>query len=225
MKRSFLGGFLRNSCLPVVWTLVTALGTAAAAAAAEPGAEIEIGFFNGVYEDLDSRLEPIETGGLTIRVSSPEHRLTVHANRLTLTPAAGGTLAAAIAVDFEGTGHLIADVERLGRFEDDVEAPRQTARAAGTVRLTRSDAGYVFTVVTADPSVRLEIRSAVSRQLGGACRAVAMIPFVSLPCDGIEAALSAINVPAPGPGARFLLPAGELSAEEKAFFDRFASGG
>ncbi len=42
---------------------------------------------NGVYEDLDSNLQPVRQGQVTIRVSSPDHRLTVHGNRLTLAPA------------------------------------------------------------------------------------------------------------------------------------------
>ncbi len=90
---------------------------------------IEIGFMNGVHEDLDSNLQPIRQGSITIRVSSPDHRLTVHGNRLTLEPRSDGSFDAVIEVDFEGRGHLIADVETIGRFEDRVQAPRQTARA------------------------------------------------------------------------------------------------
>ena len=178
---------------------------------------------NGVYEDLDSDLAPIRQGSLTIRVSSPEHRLSVHGNRLQLEPSADGSLAAVMEVDFEGGGRLIADVEGVGRFEDRVEAPRQTARAAGSVRLARSEEGYLFTVVAADPFVRLEISSGVSRQIAGACRALELIPFVDLPCGGLEKALSTVRVPMPGPGEKFAVAAEALSDEERAFFDRFSS--
>lgn len=223
MKKIPVGRFPSSHCFLVAWVAVLA-AAGPVFAGGSPG-EIEIGFVNGVYEDLDTGLVPIQQGMVTIRVSSPEHRLEVHGNRLTLKPQEDGTFAATMEVDFEGAGHLIADVEGIGRFDDDVEAPRQKANASGTVRLARSEVGYLFTVETAEPFVRLEISSGVSRQIGGACRALTRIPFVSLPCAGLEAALSAVSVPMPGPGAQFLLPEAELSGEEKAFFDRFASGG
>ncbi len=192
-------------------------------AAADDAAGIEIGFMNGVYQDLDSDLQPIQQGSLTIRVSSPEHKLTVHGNRLTLAPEDGGTLRAAIEVDFEGRGHLIADVEGIGRFEDRVEAPRQRARAAGTVRLTRDGDSYLFTVVSADPYARLEIKSGVARQVVGACRIFALL--LGLPCDGIEQALSVVRVPMPGPGEQIPVRADLLTDSEKTFLDRFATDG
>ncbi len=187
----------------------------------EPTSAIEIGFMNGVHEDLDANLQPIRQGSITIRVSSPDHRLTVHGNRLTLTPRSDGALDAAIEVDFEGRGHLIADVESVGRFEDQVRARRQTARAEGRVRLTRAGDNYVFTVETADRAVPLEIDSGVASQVVGACRIVAML--LSLPCQSIEKSLSVVNVPMPGPGEQIPVPADLLSDEVKAFFDRFAA--
>ncbi len=183
--------------------------------------EIEIGFMNAVYQDLDSNLQPIRQGSITIRVSSPEHRLTVHGNRLTLAANGDGSLDASMEVDFEGRGHLIADVESIGRFEDRVEAPRQTARAAGVVRLTRSGDNYLFTVVESDPSVGLEIKSGLTSQIVGACRVFAML--MSLPCDGLETSLSVIQVPMPEAGEQFQVRADLLSDEEKAFFEGFIS--
>ncbi len=203
-------------------TICLAVCLSLAAAAEEPGG-VELGFMNGVYEDLDSNLQPIRQGQVTIRVSSPDHRLTVHGNRLTLAPAGDGLLEAVIEADFEGRGRLIADVETIGRFEDLVEAPRQTARAAGTVRLTRAGGDYLLTVESADPSVGLEIKSGVVRQVTGACRILAML--MSLPCDGIEKSLSVVRVPMPGPGEQIRVPADLLSDEERAFFDRFAADG
>ncbi len=211
----------RHACLHAILAINLAGFLAPIPAAADDPGGIEIGFINGVYEDLGSNLQPIRQGSITIHVSSPDHRLTVHGNRLTLAPTGDGTLDAAIEVDFEGLGHLIADVETIGRFEDRVEAPRQTARAAGTVRLTRAADNYLFTVETADPSVRLEINSGVARQVVGACRIFAMI--MSLPCGGLEKSLSAVNVPMPAPGEQLQVRADLLSDEEKAFLDRFVS--
>lgn len=210
----------RSSRRAAVGLVIGFLSVPVLANSDQPG--IEVGFMNGVYEDLDSDLQPIRQGSITIRVSSPDHRLTVHGNRLTLDARPDGSLDASMEVDFEGRGHLIADVESIGRFEDRVWAPRQTARAAGTVRLTRAGDDYLFTVVEADPSVSLEIESGVANQVVGACRIFAML--MRLPCDGIKKSLSVINVPMPGPGEQFEVPADLLSDAEKAFLDRFATG-
>ena len=185
--------------------------------------EVELSSLNGVYEDLDSNLEPIRQGSLTIRVSSPEHRLTVHGNRLQLSTRGDGTVDAAIEVNFEGHGQLIADVDGFGRFTDLVDAPRQTVLARGNVRLARAADGYLFTVVSADPTVQLEVKSGVAGQIVSACRAASMIPFVNLPCDGLETALGYVNVPMPPAGQQFLLPAAEMTAAEQAILDRFAT--
>ena len=199
--------------------MCAALVVALLAPAIVTAEEIEIGFMNDVYQDLDSNLQPIRQGSITIRVSSPEHRLTVHGNRLTLAANDDGSLDASMEVDFEGRGHLIADVENIGRFEDRVEAPRQTVRAAGVVRLTRSEGSYLFTVVESDPSVGLEIKSGLAGQIVSACRVFAML--MSLPCDGLETSLSVIQVPMPEPGEQFQVRADLLSDEEKAFFEGF----
>ncbi len=192
-------------------------------AAADDVAGTEIAFMNGVYEDLDSNLQPIQQGSITIRVSSPNHQLTVHDNRLILTPAGDGTLTATMEADFEGRGQLIADVDSLGRFQDHVEAPRQRARVAGTVRLERAAGNYLFTVVSADPYARLEIKSGVARQVVGACRVFALL--MNLPCDAIARSLSVVQVPMPEPGEQIELRADLLTGAEKAYLDRFVSGG
>ncbi len=215
--RAFLHTTIAIALVAIALAVAPAHGSAGPRTAA---AGIEIAFVNGVYEDLDSNLQPIRQGSITIRVSSPEHRLTVHANRLALAPNGDGTFDAAIEIDFEGSGHLIADVEGIGRFQDLVEAPRQTARTAGTVRLARDAGNYLFIVEAAEPSVRLEIESGIARQVVGACRTLALLPFLRLPCGGLEESLRAVDVPMPGPGEQIKLPADLLSEEEKAFLDR-----
>ncbi len=204
-----------------VLTIAASFLVASFPATAQDAGELEIGFVNGVYEDLDADLEPIRQGSLVIHVSSPRHRLTVHGNRLILAPRGDGTLDAAMEVDFEGDGHLIADIERIGRFEDRVEARRQSARAAGVVRLARTAGAYVFTVVSADPSARLTIESGIARQVVGACRAFSV--FLRLPCNGLEQALAVVDVPLPGPGEQLAVRADLLSDGERAFLDRFAT--
>lgn len=193
------------------------------AAAKSRKSEVEIRFVNGIYENLAVEPRPVKQGPLTVKVSSPEHRLTVHGNRLRLERNGDGTIDASMEVDFEGRGRLVADITGIGRFNDDVEAPRQTVHASGTVRIESVQGGYLFTVVEAEPSVALEIESGVARQVVGACRTAAMIPLLRLPCDGLDAALTSINVPLPEPGKQVLLPSAEMTRKERAFFNRFAA--
>ncbi len=182
---------------------------------------IELDTLNRVYQDLDSDLEPIRQGPIVIHVSSPEHRLEVHGNRLSLTANTDGTVDAVIEVDFEGGGQLIADVEGFGRFVDRVEAPRQTVHVAGTVRLSRVESGYLITIVDSDPVVQLVIKSELADQIVGVCEAAALIPLISLPCGGVATALETVSLPLPAAGSQLLLPSAEMSGEEKATFDRY----
>ncbi len=185
----------------------------------------ELQFLNGTYTDLDSDLEPVRQGPLVIRISSPNHQVRVNGNRLALAPRGGGRLDAALEIDFEGDGILFADIEGPGinsRYTDEVEAPRQTVRAAGTIRLARAVGGYLVTVEEAPPTVDLEIRSAVARRIVDLCRTLARLPLLRFNCTGLEASMSVATVPLPQPGEQFLVAEERLTEEERAFFDRFA---
>jgi hypothetical protein len=186
--------------------------------------EIELGFVNGVWADLDSGFQPVRRGGLTIRVASPEHRVTVHRNRLTLSRDGDGPVDASLEVEFQGEGQIVADLVSAGlenRIEDRVTAPRQSVAAWAKVRFERDEGGYLMTVVEAQPKVDLEIRSDLAGRLVAFCRVFEKLPLIPVDCAGIETALSVVTVPLPGPGEQFLIPGERLTAGEKAFFDRF----
>lgn len=188
--------------------------------------EIELRSLNGTYTGLDTGLAPIEEGPLTIRLSSPEHRLVVHGNRLTLRRNYRGRFDAAVEIELEGEGRLIADVEGAGinnRFTDEVKAKRQTVEVRGEVRLEAAEDGYRFTVVRPGPAVSLEIESRLAGQIVDVCRVVALLPLFDLGCDRVEAALSVVRIPLPERGRVLLLPAERLTDEERAFFDRLAA--
>lgn len=202
--------------------LLTILALAGPAAAQE----IELAFVNGTYTDLGSGLEPIEEGPLTIELSSPEHRLTIHGNRLTLRPAANGAVTATFAVELEARGQLVADVRGGGikrRFTDDVAAPPQTVTASADVLIERVDDGFVFTIVRSGPAVAFEVRSGVAGQIVGVCRAIALLPLLDLGCDRLERGLSFLRVPMPEAGKRFLLSDASLTKKERKFFRKLAS--
>lgn len=206
------------------WPWLAALLLAAGALAEEP-AEIEVGFLNGVYANLDSGIAPVRRGALTLHLSSPSHRLTVHGNRLRLATDGGGALDADLEVDFEGEGDIVVVLESGGlknRIDDHVSAPRQSVTVTGKALLERVAGGYLMTVVDAQPTVDLEIESAMAGRLVGLCKAFEKLPLIPVDCSGIETALSVVTVPLPQSGERFLVPAERLTDSEKAFFERFS---
>ena len=199
---------------------------AAEDAAAGDVAETDIDFMNGVYTDLNQNIQPVERGGMVIHITSPEHRLTVHGNRLELRRNADGTIDATLEVDFEGEGRIIAELvsgAMKNKFEDRVAAPRQTVSVSGRARLESVEGGYLMTVVDGPPSVELQIQSDLASNLLGLCKTFEKLPLLPINCAGLETALSVVSAPLPEPGEEFLVPAVLLTDDEKAFFDRFAS--
>lgn len=214
--------------LPVTAFLALLLASPRIAAAQEEVTaaqeEIELDFLNGVYTDLDRDIQPVERGAMTLYISSPKHRLAVHRNLLRLSANGDGTLDATVEVEFEGEGHLVVEIEtgRLRRkIEDDVTAPRQTVSVSGKARLERVDGGYLMTVADGPPSVDIVIRSDLAGSLVALCRTFARLPLIPVNCDGIETALSVVTAPLPKPGEQFLVPAENLTEDERAYFDRF----
>lgn len=183
---------------------------------------MEMAFLNGVYEDLDGGLEPIQQGPLTIQFSSPEHRLEVFANRLWLEPRPDGTFAVEAQVEFGGAGKLFADIRGAGvaqRFEDLVTAPRQTVRVAGAVTIERGPETYLFAVASPDGFVRVQVESGFAQQIGSLCGALALMPMFSIDCAPMAAALTRVGVPLPPKGTRMVLPASWLTPEERRYLD------
>ena len=203
-------------------TVLLALVLSPRTAAGEDG--IEIDFLNGVYTDLGRDIQPVERGAMTLYITSPEHRLTVHGNRLLLSANDDGTVGATVEVEFEGEGHLVVEVRTGGvgnEFEDNVAAPRQTVSVSGTARLERTGEGYLMTVVDGQESVELEIRSDLATRLVLLCRTFERLPLIRVNCAGIENALAVVTVPLPEPGEQFLVPAEKLTEDERAYFDSF----
>ncbi len=207
------------------YILVLALLAASAVLADGDAAEIEIAFANGEHRELDSDLEPVRRGAMTIHVTSPEHLLTVHSNRLRFAKNDDATLDASFEVDFEGEGEIVAVLETgkvKNRLEDRVRAPRQTVRVDGRIRLQRTEGGYLMNLLEAPPSVELKIESELAGNLLSLCQVLAKLPLLPVRCDDLQAALSVVTVPLPGPDEQVFLDAGRLTEAERAFFDRFS---
>ena len=212
--------------------LVCGLAGGVAWAQAPVDEGVDLALFVRTYTDLDSLLAPVEQGPMTLTVTSPEHRLVVHRVRVWLDPLdepdapsnVGGRLVRIeTEVDFEGEGQLDIHLSAPGmnqRFADSVTARRQLVRAHATVRVETHPEGYIVTMAEPGPPVPLAIESALMQQIVGLCQGLAALPLMRLDCNALDRSLSAVRVPQPQPGERFVLPYEYLGEAERAYFER-----
>lgn len=207
----------RKAVLPVAALLL--LG---AAQSPMPGGPLRFERLNRAYEDIAQEIAPIVEGAITIRLSSPDNRMTVRNHQLRLEPGSAGSHSAELRVEFEGRGRLVADVDVGGlgsRFEDEVTVPAQAANLEGRVRVQKAEGGYLVTPEQLPPRVAVRIQSGLAGQIVGLCETAAQIPFTSLDCSGLNRRLSTAVVPLPAPGESYLLENADLSAEERRLLD------
>lgn len=185
---------------------------------------LQLTLLNGVYEDLDSGLEPVTQGPLTLRFSSPEHRLEVFANRLQLYPVSQpNRFRVETEIEFAGSGQLLAEIEGAGlvqRFQDLVSAPRQTVLVTGEVDVERLPDGYQLTIASRQEVVRVQVESGFASQINALCGTLALLPMMSLDCAPLARALTRVGIPMPPVGQRMFLPLALLTPEERSYLDR-----
>ncbi len=183
----------------------------------------QLTLLNGVYEDLDSGLEPVTQGPLTLRFSSPQHRLEVFANRLELSPVGEpGRFRIEAEIEFGGAGQLVAEIEGAGliqRFQDWVSAPRQRVRATGEVDVQRLPDGYGLTIVSRQDVVRVQVESGFAQQINTLCGTLALMPMFSLDCAPLARALTRLGIPMPPVGQDVFMPFALLTPDERSYLD------
>lgn len=203
--------------------LVALVLTLAATAWASESMRFPLTRLNGVHTNLAPDIAPIQRGPVTVRVESPSHRVAVHGNQLSLVASDSdpGIVAADFEIEFEGEGHLIANIEAMvtSRLEDEVAIPRQTLRLAGLIRVRPADDGYWITLVDMPDTVQITIESKLLRQLVDLCDGFAS--FLPVSCDGLADEASRATIPLPPAGEEVLLPNAYLSDDERARFDSF----
>jgi hypothetical protein len=209
--------------LGVALFALVALPALADPPASDPGG-IQIGYLNRTWTDLAGEASPVDEGPLSVRLRSPENRITVHRNRLALAPRAGGDPDARIEAEFEGEGRLVAEVGD-GRFAttftDRVTAPRQSVRVAGRVRVTRDAGAYRVTLVEGPASAPVEIRSEAIRRVLGLCEEIGWL--AALDCGRLRGRLSTVHLPLGDDRRTLRLPRERLGAAERAYLDRFVA--
>lgn len=210
----------------VVAVCLAVVSPATPARAAAAVQEFEFPGLNRTYRDLPAAAQPIQSGLFTIRLSSPNQELVVARHRLRLRPRSDGTHDAEAWAEFSGGGRMYADVSAGGlehRFQDDVVLPPQEQTVQGRLRIERDREGYWITTLELPSEIRVQLQSRLGGEILGWCQTLAAIPFSPFRCVGLDRALSNASVPLPPPGDTYLLPAGDLTTDERKRLDAYLS--
>lgn len=202
--------------------LALTLLAAGAARGAAPAGVFEFQSLNRRYDHLASDIAPYAAGPLTVSLSSPQHELALLSNRLVLTPLGKGSYELSLAVEFAGSGLLVADLDVSGtksRFNDVLTVPAQRRSITARVEIARSKSGYLITPRELPRIIEITIQSQLGGQLLTACRPLALL--VALDCGALEQAFSRVEVPLPAPGETYLFELERLSEAERHTLDAF----
>jgi hypothetical protein len=205
----------RRSSIPVTPTPAPATGQA--------GAELEFARLNRTYSQFVAQLQPVVLGPVEVLLQSPQHELQILRHHAWIRPAGEGIHTVRVDLELSGSGTINAVLRMAGlegKLDDTLTLPRQTLRMDGRIRLERSEVGYEIALVEAPSTVEVQIQSQLAGRLVPVCRQMALV-LVTFDCAALETALSRIQVPLPKPGAEFLLPIEEVTAEEAQMLDRY----
>ena len=173
---------------------------------------------NGVHEDLDIDISPIEFGPVIIRLSTPSYRLEVLEHELQLGAVGNGVEAGRVKARFSGKAHLVAELgvgDVTSEIEDDIELPLQEIDLAGRVELVREGDGYRVTTLETPSHVEVEVESDLAERLELLCRGFAVMAMGSIDCESLDQSLTRINLPLPEPGRQFFVSASDLTPHER----------
>jgi hypothetical protein len=198
---------------------VLALALAAPLAAAD----FQFSKLNRTYTQLVDALAPIVLGPVEVLLRSPEHRLDLVAHRAVLEPADDGTHTIRVEIDLSGMGMIDAVLRTAGlegKLQDELTLPRQTLSMTGRIGLAPGPDGYVVTLIEAPEQVEVRIESRLAGRLVPLCRQMALV-LVRFDCVALEESLTRVQVPIPEAGTQFVLPAAEMTGEERDRFDTY----
>lgn len=207
----------------LTWLLM-ALGASPGIGQREPEAGETFVFerINRTYENEVTEAAPVEQGGITLHLTSPENRVTVEEHSLHLVPREDGTHDATLRVRFHGSGSLEGEIrmgESASPLRDELTVPPQEHTFEGRVSLDRVGEGYLVTAHELPERAVVEIESRLAERLVKSCRLMQVL--VPLNCGVLDALTSRAVLPLPGPGATYLLADAELSEEDRRQLDRY----
>ena len=201
-----------------------ALGCVGVAAGSSPGLELRFERLNGVYEDLEAFVEPIQSGPLTIQLASPSHRLEMRAHEILLSPLGDGRHRFRGSVRFLGEGTLHAEMDFGGipaTFGDRVVFPDQTREIDATVFIEPVEEGYLVTADELPPFVEVEVESQLASQLVAWCGRIALFVAGDAGCATLDRQLRYPRLPLPAPGTTYLVRADDLTPDERSLINLY----
>jgi hypothetical protein len=193
-------------------------------AAGPPAISFRFDRLNHDYQNLVAEVDPIESGPLTLRLSSPEHVLALKSNHVEIEPAGPESHRVRLSARFEGQGVLVAEADFAGipaTLEDRVVFPDQETEIEAQVRFDREESGYRITTERLPPHVEVTIESPLGKQLVAWCGRLAVFVAGDGGCGELDRRLSNPQLPLPPPGSEFFLPGDRLTDEERFRLDRY----
>lgn len=176
---------------------------------------------NKNYENIAPKIKEVQSGPLIIRLSSPEHQLTLHSHGLEIQPVGGNNIhKIKLSAEIEGTGRLLAEIDLLGlrqTIKDRFQIPRQKKQLTGKVRVDRETAGYRITPIKIPKSISIIIQSDLGLQLVLWCKA---LPLPLLDCADLDRVLSQLTLPLPQDKI-FFIKNTDLRPDEQAALDKY----
>jgi hypothetical protein len=188
------------------------------ATAADPARVLRSERLNGTFRDLAVDLAPVQQGNMTLSLSSPVNAVTLHDHQLRLEPDGGEGHRVAVTVELSAEGDLVADVSFGGptrRLRDRLVVPRQRKTLTGRVLLAETDGGFLVTVLEAPRQLEITVESGLADQVSGTCASLVRLPLLKGLCAGLGAALEHLWIPLPEAGHSYLVPAAELTPDER----------
>jgi len=173
---------------------------------------------NGVHEDLDVDISPIELGPVVIRLSTPSYRLEVLEHELQLGAVGDGVDAGRVRARFSGEAQLVAELgmgDVTSEIDDNIELPLQEIDLRGRVELVRVGDGYQVTTLETPSHVEIQMESDLAGHLELLCRGFAVMAMGNIDCDSLDQLLSRIKVPLPETGRQFFIASSDLTPHEQ----------
>ena len=182
---------------------------------------------DGVHSDMAPAIAPIDMTGIRIELSSPSHTLEVLEHSLELTPGTQGDHIGRLSARIKGEADLVAVIEiggLPGAMEDRIVLPEQEQVIEGRAELERTEEGYRITLLELPTHAEIQIDSDLAGNLVTLCQGFAVIPFMSINCDAVDAAMSVLRLPLPEPGEVFVLDPADLTEVERSQIDAYLDG-
>ena len=212
---------MRSTAVVCLKILLTGL-TFTATADDEDWTSFQFEAYNREYVNVRSSAQWEQGGPVSVKVSSPAHRLVIRDHGVELRPRGEGVFDARVRVSFSGEGDLLADVGLVGaetRMEDHVVVPLQEVEVEARVRFAAIEGGYEIETLELPEVVNVAIESRLGRQLVDTCKQT--LAILGINCSGLDAMFSNAPVPMPKPGGQYFISDDQLGRTERRRLNRF----